>query len=80
MSTQESPDGAGATASDRPPQDIFISYRRSDAGWAASALHDGLAEHFGASHVFIDVLDLLPGVSLARSSDGESGPARCSSP
>lgn len=34
--------------------DIFISYRRNDAGWAAAALHDRLSMAFGMEKVFLD--------------------------
>jgi class 3 adenylate cyclase len=37
---------------------IFISYRRADAGWAASTLHSDLVRRFGR-RVFIDV-DSIP--------------------
>lgn len=34
--------------------EIFISYRRNDAGWAAAALHDRLSMAFGMEKVFLD--------------------------
>jgi hypothetical protein len=53
---------------------IFISYRRDDAAGHAGRLFDGLKEHFGADHVFMDVSDLRPGqdfmVELERALGG----------
>lgn len=40
---------------------LFISYRRDDSAGHAGRLQDGLAEHFGAGRVFMDVSDLKPG-------------------
>lgn len=34
--------------------EIFISYRRSDAGGHARALHEYLSGRFGAAHLFFD--------------------------
>lgn len=40
-----------------PPKehDIFISYRRADAAWAAGRLADRLRSEFGTENVFLDV-------------------------
>jgi hypothetical protein len=40
---------------------LFISYRRDDAKWAASAIHSELCKHLGDDNVFKDVESLLPG-------------------
>ena len=40
---------------------IFISYRRDDTAGYARALHDALAQQFGAERVFIDVDDIGAG-------------------
>jgi hypothetical protein len=40
---------------------IFINYRREDAKAEAARLRDRLADAFGATNVFMDVDDLLPG-------------------
>jgi hypothetical protein len=40
---------------------IFISYRRSDAGWAADGLAIRLKEAFGGDRVFLDVRDIWAG-------------------
>ena len=45
---------------------IFISYRRADAGYASSAIHDQLAAHFGRDRVFRDVEALQPGADFAQ--------------
>ncbi len=41
--------------------DIFISYRRTDAGWAAGRLQGELSEHFGEKRVFSDVTHIAGG-------------------
>jgi TIR domain-containing protein len=41
--------------------EIFISYRREDAGGYAGRLEDGLERAFGAGSAFRDVMDLRPG-------------------
>jgi hypothetical protein len=41
--------------------DIFISYRRFDAGWVAGRLQTELADHFGSKRVFSDVTHLRGG-------------------
>lgn len=43
--------------------DIFISYRRTDAGWAAGRLQGELAEHLGEKRVFSDVTHITGGES-----------------
>ena len=42
--------------------DIFICYRRTDAGIAAGRLHADLPEHFGTSRVFMDLHGIEPAV------------------
>jgi hypothetical protein len=59
VSTERPPSSEGTPARSQPT--IFISYRRQDSAWAASKLHEDLAQQFGEDHVFIDVIDLLPG-------------------
>ena len=44
---------------------IFISYRRDDAAGYARAVYDGLARHFGADRVFMDVDDIDTGLPFA---------------
>jgi hypothetical protein len=39
----------------KPARKIFISYRRTEASFAASQLREKLAEKFGADNLFIDV-------------------------
>ncbi len=41
---------------------IFINYRRDDAAAHARLLYDRLAGHFGAENVFLDIVNLQPGV------------------
>ncbi|MEO0466647.1 MAG: toll/interleukin-1 receptor domain-containing protein [Pseudomonadota bacterium] len=41
---------------------VFLSYRRSDANWAASAIHSELCRHLGDDQVFMDVSSLNPGL------------------
>jgi formylglycine-generating enzyme required for sulfatase activity len=43
------------------PAKIFISYRRDDDPSAAARVHDGLAQTFGHTNLFIDVDNLLAG-------------------
>lgn len=45
---------------------IFINYRRRDAGAYPRLLHDGLAARYGAADVFLDVVDLEPGMDFLR--------------
>src|SRR5262245_29353855 len=51
----------GSSASAPTPIDVFISYRRDDTKYAALDLRNELVEHFGADHVFMDVVDLHGG-------------------
>ena len=44
---------------------IFISYRRSDAAGHAGRLYDGLVREYGADQVFIDRVNIDPGVKFA---------------
>ena len=37
------------------PKKVFISYRRVDSSWAASAIHDALETEIGSEHVFMDL-------------------------
>jgi len=43
---------------------IFISYRRLDSGYLASALSDKLQEHFGPNSVFFDIDNIPLGVDF----------------
>lgn len=45
---------------------IFINYRRRDAGAYPRLLHDGLAARYRAEDVFLDVVDLEPGMDFLR--------------
>ena len=45
----------------RTARDVFVSYRRDDAGGYAGRLGDALADRFGADHVFLDVVSIAPG-------------------
>ena len=44
---------------------IFISYRRSDSGWAASNIYSDLIRHFG-NRVFMDVESIPVGDDFVR--------------
>jgi TIR domain len=44
---------------------IFISYRRDDASYAAGRLHDHISAHFPESQVFIDV-NLDAGIDFVK--------------
>jgi hypothetical protein len=44
---------------------IFVSYRRQDARHVAGRLFDRLADRFGKSHVFMDVVSIEPGLEFA---------------
>lgn len=46
--------------------DIFISYRRQDAGASARLLRDRLRGEFGENRVFFDVTNIAPGEDFAR--------------
>lgn len=43
---------------------IFLNYRRSDGGSWTSLLSDSLSDHFGAEHVFLDIVNIPPGARL----------------
>jgi hypothetical protein len=45
---------------------VFISYRRQDTDGYAGWLQDRLADRFGASRVFTDVVGLSPGAEFPR--------------
>ena len=45
---------------------IFISYRRSDAAGESGRLSDDLIARFGASHVFMDVDAIQPGIDFRK--------------
>ncbi|MEM9937761.1 MAG: toll/interleukin-1 receptor domain-containing protein [Pseudomonadota bacterium] len=45
---------------------VFLSYRRSDAGWAATALHAELSRVLGDGQVFLDVSSLALGHSWSE--------------
>jgi hypothetical protein len=53
---------------------IFISYRRSEAEYAAGALGRALREHFGVDQVFRDKEDIGGGVSWKQQIASEIGP------
>jgi len=56
---------------------LFISYRRGDSAGHAGRLFDGLAERFGAGHVFMDVSDLQPGQDYVDALDQALAKADC---
>lgn len=41
---------------------VFISYRRDDAASDARLLYEKLVAHFGSENVFLDVVDIQPGM------------------
>jgi WD40 repeat protein len=45
---------------------VFVSYRRQDTRHVAGRLFDRLAERFGKSHVFMDVVSIGPGLDFAE--------------
>lgn len=45
---------------------IFISYRRENAGWAATSLHGALARNFDEEKLFLDVDSIPPGEDFAQ--------------
>jgi hypothetical protein len=52
---------------------IFISYRREDsAGWAGR-LYDRLSSRFAADKIFMDVVDLAPGVDFVEALEESVG-------
>jgi TIR domain-containing protein len=46
---------------------IFLSYRRSDSGYAAPILSEKLQQHFGENSVFFDVDTIPLGVDFRES-------------
>ena len=52
---------------------IFISYRREDSKAYAGRIFDRLEEHFGKDHVFMDVVDIAPGVDFLQAIDKALG-------
>ena len=63
----------GMAASDAWSGKIFISYRRTEASWAAHWLADRLAAHFGAGMVFQDVDSIQPGDDFAAEIEAAVG-------
>ena len=45
---------------------VFISYRRDDAGGHAGRLSDRLVARFGPDSVFVDVDDIKPGQNFLQ--------------
>ena len=45
---------------------VFISYRRGETSGQARALHDRLAQRFGADRVFMDVDSIAPGADFVQ--------------
>jgi TIR domain len=69
-----SPESEGGMAiPDAGSTRIFISYRRSDAGWPARWLADRLGRQFGASVVFQDVESIRPGDDFAAEIEAAVG-------
>jgi hypothetical protein len=61
-----------------PPRGVFISYRRGETSGQARALHDHLAQRFGAARVFMDVDSIDPGADFVQKIEeaiGSSGVA-----
>lgn len=56
-------DQGGATSG---PPGVFLSYRREDAASYAGRLYDGLAQHFGAEQVFMDIDATGPGKAFVE--------------
>ena len=57
---------------------VFISYRRGETSGQARALHDRLAQRFGADRVFMDVDSIAPGADFVQKIEeaiGSSGVA-----
>ena len=48
------------------PPNIFISYRRDDAGGWAGRLYDKLVQQFGEDHIFMDIDTISPGVDFVE--------------
>ena len=55
---------AAKAADKRPPQRIFLSYRRSDCQPQANGLHDGLRFRLPSAHLFMDIEAIPPGVDF----------------
>jgi len=55
------------------PSKVFISYRRTDAGWPTRWLADRLAGQFGAGVVFQDVDSIRPGDDFAAEIEAAVG-------
>lgn len=55
---------APKAADKRPPQRIFLSYRRSDCQPQANGLHDGLRFRLPSAHLFMDIEAIPPGVDF----------------
>lgn len=51
------------------PSRLFISYRRTDSLWAATAIHTFLIERFGPENVFKDLESIKPGESWRKALD-----------
>ncbi len=49
-----------------PSRGVFISYRRGETSGQARALHDHLAQRFGAERVFMDVDSIDPGADFVQ--------------
>jgi hypothetical protein len=49
-----------------PSRGVFISYRRGETSGQARALHDRLAQRFGAERVFMDVDSIDPGADFVQ--------------
>jgi len=69
-----------ANGSDARPRatGVFISYRRGETSGQARALHDRLAQRFGADRVFMDVDSIDPGADFLQKIEeaiGSSGVA-----
>ena len=45
---------------------IFITYRREDSAGYAGRLHDALRERIGRDRVFMDIVDIGPGVDFVE--------------
>jgi SIR2-like domain/TIR domain len=64
MSNEGSGDGENSgVAGDHDSPTIFINYRRSDSAGDARLLYERLSRQFGADGVFLDVVNLQPGMN-----------------
>ena len=52
---------------------IFISYRREESEGYAGRLFDGLKEHFGQEHVFMDVIGIESGADFVEALNNALG-------